>query len=1336
MDTLEFQIQSMDSRDCHKYQPIVCTTWKADDEPLCDLETLVHIFGKTQSGISIVLEVPFRPYIRLQVNEMWTADVIDRLCKDLVYRLRLKSGDISYTIGRFRHFMEWQDNPEDQGKTSRRYPYVTLEFTSVRAMKLGARLLLSSTDKTVRTSFGTFEYYAVFEHTMQVMTQFQIKAKVLPSSFITVNVRDGLLSEKIQILESTEYKVHSNPIVTKCATQSTGFWQTGQLNCPRYSVLRVLDVSLIDRVNTTAMAGASVLSFDLECFSANNRFPKANKRDDVIIMIGSVLRHFDFSSTNVKVAEGTVSDGKQTVPEAKDQRIVFTLTGHPRIKEVLAAQAARERLNQLQIEREKLRLSRQGKSAVTSNQHSDEYAKKVQEADEQKLEVGLQEQEILEKKKPLEIREFDNELDMIRAWSEWVRSVDPDYIIGHNIHGFDFKYLAGRMGKWYPDSLKDIFRFSRYPWMYTPIEIHQFGSRAFRTRVMYRPDTPGRIQLDTVTWIPRNHQLQSYTLSFIARHFLGDDKLDVSPWHIFKYFISGQKYLIHRIARYCAKDCDLPILLLANLNALPNLISMSRISNTNIDLILYRGQQEKIFNLIGEECSRDQRIINYVKPYSSTTEESAAADEDEENTLVSLFPGMIQKECPKAAVKEPEPEVNDTVNGADLIDDQDTASVGDEEAEDDAGGNGDSSESKRKDRDLALSRGDKQYQGAIVFEPLCGFYKDPIAVLDFASMYPYNMRANNLCPSTLIRFTKANNPGNLFVRLLLFTNAVESLGLFRPKEVPLKVQSTSLGAVYPPDLLGETKSVLRIIYDYMVPEYITRPNFSVRYNLILINDSISTSTNSTGTSEQGNPKKQKVTKSVQAKFAAASKMKGLTGIVQSQTVPVAKSITPVHAAVEVQERIENEDYDNSSVYYCFVGHIEGIIPRILKRLLDARDVIKAKIKALVKKNPKAATTMEYLLLDVEQNSLKITANSIYGFTGVSEEQARLPCVEVAASTTAGARKQIDQTQRIVRDRFNAKIIYGDTDSVMVQFVGRTDRKLVAALGKEAADFITSTFKGRAKLTYEKLYHPYLLLAKKRYAGLMCKPDETPTIHSRGLSIRRDLMPETRKLMDLCIEKICSHAHGYIEAMEYIKTIFIPKFVRHELPLEAFIITKTLAPFADYAKPEDMVQCAVVQKMKARTPGSEPTTGDRVPYVIMLTENASSMRFSINCTGGKKSRRPFEDKLAQQAEDPEYVRIHGRPLDMVYYLDSHVRQPLTRLFQFFKDACSLETLFDGAKKQLTIWSRAQLTQLSSAGGIQALSNINIYSTVSTTNTSTAGAVRGDEVNRKKRKTPTD
>lgn len=47
--------------------------------------------------------------------------------------------------------------------------------------------------------------------------------------------------------------------------------------------------------------------------------------------------------------------------------------------------------------------------------------------------------------------------------------------------------------------------------------------------------------------------------------------------------------------------------------------------------------------------------------------------------------------------------------------------------------------------------GSDQYEGATVIEPIRGYYTDPIATLDFSSLYPSIMIAHNLCYTTLLK---------------------------------------------------------------------------------------------------------------------------------------------------------------------------------------------------------------------------------------------------------------------------------------------------------------------------------------------------------------------------------------------------------------------------------------------------------------------------------------------------------------------------------------------------------------------------------------------------------
>ena len=60
----------------------------------------------------------------------------------------------------------------------------------------------------------------------------------------------------------------------------------------------------------------------------------------------------------------------------------------------------------------------------------------------------------------------------------------------------------------------------------------------------------------------------------------------------------------------------------------------------------------------------------------------------------------------------------------------------------------------------------------------------------------------------------------------------------------------------------------------------------------------------------------------------------------------------------------------------------------------------------------------------------------------------------------------------------------------------------ATLGKEAADLVTQKFVKPIKLEFEKVYYPYLLISKKRYAGLYwTKLEKYDKMDSKGIEVR-------------------------------------------------------------------------------------------------------------------------------------------------------------------------------------------------------------------------------------------
>lgn len=320
---------------------------------------------------------------------------------------------------------------------------------------------------------------------------------------------------------------------------------------------------------------------------------------------------------------------------------------------------------------------------------------------------------------------------------------------------------------------------------------------------------------------------------------------------------------------------------------------------------------------------------------------------------------------------------------------------------------------------------------------------------------------------------------------------------------------------------------------------------------------------------------------------------------------------------------------------------KGILPEILIELLEARSLAKKMMK-------KAKDPLEQAVLNGRQLALKISANSVYGFTGAQVGQ--LPLLAISSSVTAFGREMIMHTKKTLENtyrkekgyEFDCEIIYGDTDSVMIKF-GPSDVKEVMRLGAAAADFVTKEFISPIKLEFEKVYYPYLLMNKKRYAGLYwTNPDKWDKLDSKGLeTVRRDSCKLTSNSVADCLQYLLVERNPQM-AIDYCKQI-ISDLLCNRIDLSLLVISKSLGKSASssgYAAKQAHVELA--ERMRKRDPLSAPSVGDRVAYVI---------------TQQSKHAKAYE-----KAEDPLYVLDHDISIDAQYYINNQLKLPLTRIFE--------------------------------------------------------------------------
>jgi DNA polymerase delta subunit 1 len=304
----------------------------------------------------------------------------------------------------------------------------------------------------------------------------------------------------------------------------------------------------------------------------------------------------------------------------------------------------------------------------------------------------------------------------------------------------------------------------------------------------------------------------------------------------------------------------------------------------------------------------------------------------------------------------------------------------------------------------------------------------------------------------------------------------------------------------------------------------------------------------------------------------------------------------------------------------------------------------------------APTEFERTVQNGRQLALKVSANSVYGFTGATV--GILPCVPIASSTTSYGRVLLENTKAYVEETYtkangyehDAQVVYGDTDSVMVKF-GTLTVKETFPLAIEAAEAASKIFPDPIQLEFEKVYFPYLLMNKKRYAGLMwTNVEKYDKMDTKGLeTVRRDNCALVRDLIQTSLNTILIDKN-IAGAITYVKTQ-ISDLLLNKMDISQLVITKSLNKGAEYAlglggKKEDykvkQAHVELAARMKKRDAGSAPQMGDRVPYVIIT---------------GAKGAANFE-----KAEDPIYVLENNLPIDCKWYLTNQLSKPLTRIFE--------------------------------------------------------------------------
>jgi DNA polymerase elongation subunit (family B) len=764
------------------------------------------------------------------------------------------------------------------------------------------------------------------------------------------------------------------------------------------------------------------------------------------------------------------------------------------------------------------------------------------------------------------VESYDTEVDLLIGWKKFILALDPDIMTGWNILGFDFKYIYDRAE--YHKISNRLFSMCKVKDKVGKYTEKKLESSALGENLLKYVDFDGRIIVDLMKYVQKEAKLDSYKLDAVAEHYLGENKVDLSPKELFENYNIGTPEKITEIAVYCIQDCILCNRILIKLEVIPNNVGMSNVCHVPFYWLFLRGQGVKIQSLVSKFSMEKGFLIPRVKCeiYSMKYRELesygwlfGSKKNKRSKQWIDTYIVKLKDETisDKIAYIKSIKEIHSFIRqlkteGIDIND------------------------------DIVIELKefvDGTYEGAIVLDPNPQIYLDiPISVLDFASLYPSSMISENISHNTLVWIKYYNNNNEL----------------------------TKFFGSY---------------------EYDNLPN--ITYNDV---------------------------------------------------------------EYENFSKVNDEKVRDGKVICRYADNIEGVIPNILDMLLFARRKTRASIDyklgiradgsyiqgffketdthyefteykqkpVLVHKSEIVEIKQKYqpfqqAVIDGLQLAYKITANSLYGQVGAGTSAIYLK--ELAACTTATGRKLIIFSRDYIEKTYNyAKVVYGDTDSVFINFKEHWEKELGLKLeGRDAlvksielamdsGKQITKLLKKPHDLEYEKTFFPFIQFAKKRYVGNLYEdnPDKFKE-KSMGIALkRRDFAEITKTIYGGCI-KILLNERDFQKSIKF----FIDeckKLLKGEVDIKNLIITKTLR--SSYANPEGIAHYMLNKRIQKREPGKEYSTNERIPYVYVQT----------------KPKKGVKELQADKIEHPSYIMSNPsiKP-DFRYYLDHQVKNACIQLF---------------------------------------------------------------------------
>lgn len=335
------------------------------------------------------------------------------------------------------------------------------------------------------------------------------------------------------------------------------------------------------------------------------------------------------------------------------------------------------------------------------------------------------------------IYQFQSELQMLEALHVFKMTLQADMIIGYNTDGFDHPYLENR--------LTVLGSAHAGHFSYHVHRRQAWKNITIRGRNKTIMTIPGVFSYDLLKHIPTIGGpifggFQSFSLSYVSKRLLSDDKIDFPPSMVRRshHMARGRVKLL----LYCLKDCALPKRVIDKYRITPT--HQSRMMCTEPQYLIDRGSMFRLLNCVLYFAKQfgpklhDGRQLLWPTKWADPNVALGVSDEatrqvlEEQQLTIDAYMNTDQEEDALAR-------------------DLDRMGLNAGPSGNKVPGSG-SSGGKSKKREA-------QYDGAFNFPPRCdrdtgqelkNFFEGYMVLQDFTGLYPSVISEKNLCPTTLL----------------------------------------------------------------------------------------------------------------------------------------------------------------------------------------------------------------------------------------------------------------------------------------------------------------------------------------------------------------------------------------------------------------------------------------------------------------------------------------------------------------------------------------------------------------------------------------------------------